>query len=35
VLKDGKGAPVRLEVLDKDRKVVASETGDPLKFGFT
>ncbi|MFB3881511.1 MAG: hypothetical protein ACE149_09610 [Armatimonadota bacterium] len=35
VLKDGKGAPVTLEVLDKDRKVVKSETGDPVKFGFT
>lgn len=35
VIKDGKGTPVKLEVLDKDRKVVASETGDPIKFGFT
>jgi hypothetical protein len=35
VVKNGKGAAVKLEVLDKDRKVVKSETGDPVKFGFT
>ncbi|MGD0112076.1 MAG: hypothetical protein ABSD48_09435 [Armatimonadota bacterium] len=35
VLKNGKNAPVKLEVTGKDGKHVVSETGDPVKFGFT
>jgi len=35
VLKDGKNAPAKLEVTNKDGKHVVSETGDPVKFGFT
>jgi len=35
VLKGGKGAPCRVEVLDKDGKVLHSARGDLKKFGFT
>lgn len=35
VLKDGKNAPAKIEVLSKDDKVVISEAGDLQKFGFT
>ncbi len=35
ITKNGKGIPVKLEVLDKDHRVVVSEQGDPVKFGFT
>jgi len=35
VLKNGKNAPAKLEVTNRDGKHVVSETGDPVKFGFT
>jgi hypothetical protein len=35
VLKNGKNAPAKLEVTGKGGKHVVSETGDPVKFGFT
>ena len=35
VLKNGKNAPAKLEVTNKDGKQTVSEAGDPVKFGFT
>ena len=35
VQKNGKNAPAKLEVRNKDGKTIVSEAGDPVKFGFT
>jgi len=35
ITRNGKGIPVKLQVLDSGGRVVVTEAGDPVKFGFT